>query len=132
MPSPPVRAMASARNSLSKNELLPVYERRSQHDGDISGSVTSFASTIGNNASAAVLAYCLSSISMTLVNKYVVSGASWNLSFVYLAMQVCFVSFSIRHLLHKMNPNLTSPSLAPWRYWPARRQDSFRTSPYLT
>jgi GDP-mannose transporter len=82
--------MASARNSLSKNELLPVYERRSQHDGDISGSVTSFASTIGNNASAAVLAYCLSSISMTLVNKYVVSGASWNLSFLYLAMQVCF------------------------------------------
>jgi hypothetical protein len=27
---------------------------------------------------------------MTLVNKYVVSGASWNLSFLYLAMQVGF------------------------------------------
>ncbi|GIC86430.1 GDP-mannose transporter into the lumen of the Golgi [Aspergillus udagawae] len=79
--------MASARNGVSKDEFLPVYERRSQRDGDISGSVKSFASTIGNSASAAVLAYCLSSISMTLVNKYVVSGASWNLSFLYLAMQ---------------------------------------------
>ncbi|KAL4772326.1 GDP-mannose transporter 2 [Aspergillus nidulans var. acristatus] len=79
--------MASTRNGVSKDELLPTYEPRLQRDGDTSGSVTSFASKIGNNAAAAVLAYCLSSISMTLVNKYVVSGASWNLSFLYLAIQ---------------------------------------------
>lgn len=46
--------------------------------------------TIDNNAPASVLAYCMSSISMTVVNKYVVSGESWNLTFFYLAAQVCF------------------------------------------
>ena len=35
-----------------------------------------------------ILAYCLSSISMTVVNKYVVSGSDWNLNFFYLAVQV--------------------------------------------
>ena len=35
-----------------------------------------------------ILAYCLSSISMTVVNKYVVSGDFWNLNFFYLAVQV--------------------------------------------
>jgi GDP-mannose transporter len=87
--------MASTRNGVSKDELLPTYEPRLQRDGDTSGSVTSFASKIGNNAAAAVLAYCLSSISMTLVNKYVVSGASWNLSFLYLAIQVCALIYFI-------------------------------------
>lgn len=78
-------------NGISKEELLPTYERRQpQRDGDISEKGANFASKIGNNPSAAVLAYCLSSISMTLVNKYVVSGSSWNLSFLYLAVQVSF------------------------------------------
>lgn len=45
--------------------------------------------TIDNNAPVSVLAYCMASISMTVVNKYVVSGASWNLTFFYLAAQVC-------------------------------------------
>lgn len=44
--------------------------------------------TIDNNAPASVLAYCMASISMTVVNKYVVSGAEWNLTFFYLACQV--------------------------------------------
>jgi GDP-mannose transporter len=34
------------------------------------------------------LAYCLASISMTVTNKYCVSGANWNLNFFYLAIQV--------------------------------------------
>ncbi|KAK0711161.1 golgi GDP-mannose transporter [Lasiosphaeris hirsuta] len=34
-----------------------------------------------------ILAYCLASISMTVVNKYVVSGSEWNLMFFYLAVQ---------------------------------------------
>lgn len=46
-------------------------------------------SQLENHSAAAVLAYCFSSISMTVVNKYVVSGSSWNLNFLYLAIQVC-------------------------------------------
>lgn len=47
--------------------------------------------TIGrfeNSPPVSVLAYCLSSISMTVVNKYVVSGTEWNMNFFYLAVQV--------------------------------------------
>lgn len=43
---------------------------------------------ITNNAPLSILAYCLSSISMTLVNKYVVSGQFWNMTFFYLTVQV--------------------------------------------
>lgn len=41
-----------------------------------------------NSPGLAILAYCLASISMTIVNKYVVSGTEWNLYFFYLAVQV--------------------------------------------
>lgn len=41
-----------------------------------------------DNGPVSVVAYCVSSISMTVVNKYVVSGSSWNLTFLYLAIQV--------------------------------------------
>jgi len=41
-----------------------------------------------NSPIISVLAYCLASISMTVVNKYVVSGSEWNLNFLYLAIQV--------------------------------------------
>lgn len=44
---------------------------------------------IENNPGVSVIAYCLASISMTVVNKYVVSGNQWNLTFLYLAIQVC-------------------------------------------
>lgn len=50
--------------------------------------VTQSLSKMDNNGPLSVLAYCLSSISMTVVNKYVVSGDSWNLTFLYLAAQV--------------------------------------------
>lgn len=43
---------------------------------------------ITNSPPISILAYCLASISMTVVNKFVVSGASWNLTFFYLAAQV--------------------------------------------
>lgn len=46
-------------------------------------------SRLDNNPPLSVVAYCLSSISMTVVNKYVVSGTFWNLNFFYLAVQVC-------------------------------------------
>lgn len=51
--------------------------------------VASLVSSIEGSGGASVVAYCLSSISMTLVNKYVVSGNSWNLHLLYLAIQVC-------------------------------------------
>ncbi len=43
---------------------------------------------LDHSPGASILAYCLASISMTVVNKYVVSGSSWNLNFFYLAIQV--------------------------------------------
>lgn len=49
-----------------------------------------FTSKIENSGPFSILSYCLSSISMTVVNKYVVSGSSWNLTFFYLACQVGF------------------------------------------
>lgn len=50
-----------------------------------------FYAKIDNSPPASIISYCLSSISMTVVNKYVVSGTSWNLNFFYLAVQVrCF------------------------------------------
>ncbi|KOS21463.1 GDP-mannose transporter [Escovopsis weberi] len=53
--------------------------------------------SIDNSPGASILGYCLASISMTVVNKYVVSGSSWNLNFLYLAIQsiVCVVAIMI-------------------------------------
>ncbi|KAH7141462.1 UAA transporter family-domain-containing protein [Dactylonectria estremocensis] len=53
-------------------------------------------SEVVDNAPVSVLAYCFSSISMTVVNKYVVSGSYWNLTFLYLAIQavVCIIAIS--------------------------------------
>lgn len=50
-----------------------------------------------NSASASILGYCLASISMTVVNKYVVSGDGWNLMFLYLAIQtiVCLLAILV-------------------------------------
>ncbi|KAG5947089.1 GDP-mannose transporter [Claviceps sorghi] len=44
-------------------------------------------SSLDNNRGASVLAYCLSSMSMTIVNKYVISGSNWNMNLLYLAVQ---------------------------------------------
>ncbi|EGW35168.1 GDP-mannose transporter into the lumen of the Golgi [Spathaspora passalidarum NRRL Y-27907] len=45
---------------------------------------------ISNSGPISILAYCLSSILMTVTNKYVLSGFSFNLNFFLLAVQ-CFV-----------------------------------------
>ena len=58
-----------------------------------------FYAKIDNSPPASIMAYCLSSISMTVVNKYVVSGTFWNLNFFYLAIQV-------RFLLPRFRPQL--------------------------
>ena len=53
-----------------------------------SSNYSSTLSSLEHSAGLSILAYCLSSISMTIVNKYVVSGVSWNLNFLYVAAQV--------------------------------------------
>ncbi|KAI0603253.1 UDP-galactose transporter [Biscogniauxia sp. FL1348] len=73
-----------------KDSFIPPRPSRvsSQHQ------LSSRISKIENNPTVSILAYCLSSISMTVVNKYVVSGSEWNLNFFYLAVQsiVCIVT----------------------------------------
>lgn len=54
--------------------------------------LTQSFSRLDNSPLLSVLAYCVSSISMTVVNKYVVSGQGWNLNFLYLAVQVRNIS----------------------------------------
>lgn len=52
-------------------------------------------SSLSNNPALPVLAYCGSSILMTVMNKYVLSGLDFNLNFLLLMVQVCG-SFNIR------------------------------------
>ncbi|KAK4157879.1 GDP-mannose transporter [Chaetomidium leptoderma] len=50
---------------------------------------------LDHSPGASILAYCLASISMTVVNKYVVSGSQWNLNFFYLAIQSLVCTLAI-------------------------------------
>ncbi|KAF9881678.1 putative gdp-mannose transporter protein [Colletotrichum karsti] len=68
-----------------RESFLPKTPSRQQTP--VNGYRGGILSQLENNSGAAVLAYCFSSISMTVVNKYVVSGSSWNLNFLYLAIQ---------------------------------------------
>ena len=54
----------------------------------------SLATRISNSGPISIAAYCLSSILMTVTNKYVLSGFSFNLNFFLLAVQsiVCIVT----------------------------------------
>lgn len=49
------------------------------------------ASSLAGNPVLPVLAYCGSSILMTVTNKYVLSGLDFNLNFFLLCVQVCFM-----------------------------------------
>ncbi|KAI0480792.1 UDP-galactose transporter [Xylariaceae sp. FL0804] len=87
-----IRMPSPARSPYAQNEpfIPPRPSRAASHHG----SVSSQLSKIENNPGVSILAYCLSSISMTVVNKYVVSGTGWNLNFFYLAVQsiVCIIT----------------------------------------
>ncbi|KAL1867753.1 hypothetical protein VTK73DRAFT_4015 [Phialemonium thermophilum] len=76
------------------NEKEPFLGRTNSHRARQDGGVFSYLSKLNNSPGASILAYCLSSISMTVVNKFVVSGSYWNLNFFYLAVQsiVCILS----------------------------------------
>lgn len=60
----------------------PVLGKRT--DSNIHG-----ASSITNSPIISILAYCAASISMTIINKFCVSGKDFNLNFFFLAVQVC-------------------------------------------
>jgi len=55
---------------------------------------SNYGSSIVNSGPVSILSYCLSSILMTVTNKYVLSGFSFNLNFFLLAVQsiVCIVT----------------------------------------
>jgi GDP-mannose transporter len=62
-----------------------------------SGSRSSSGASITENPIAAILAYCGSSILMTVTNKYVLSGVDFNLNFFLLCVQsvVCVAAISM-------------------------------------
>ncbi|PNY26773.1 GDP-mannose transporter [Tolypocladium capitatum] len=78
--------LPDVRLSDDKERFIPKVSSR-RASAAVPETVATFVSTIEGSGSASVVAYCLSSISMTLVNKYVVSGNSWNLHLFYLAIQ---------------------------------------------
>jgi GDP-mannose transporter len=51
--------------------------------------------SMSNNPALPVLAYCGSSIMMTVMNKYVLSGLDFNLNFLLLCIQVCYYGNAI-------------------------------------
>ncbi|KAK4188684.1 putative GDP-mannose transporter [Podospora australis] len=57
--------------------------------------VNAFIDKIDHSPGASIIAYCMASISMTVVNKYVVSGSYWNLNFFYLAVQSAVCTLAI-------------------------------------
>lgn len=83
MPEVPLNDMSG-----KKSPLSPFPSRRA------SSQVVPPLSQITNSPPISILAYCLSSISMTVINKYCVSGKDWNLNFFYLCIQsvVCIVA----------------------------------------
>ncbi|EJP67453.1 GDP-mannose transporter [Beauveria bassiana ARSEF 2860] len=63
----------------------------------ISPSPRPASASLISNSNASILAYCVASISMTAVNKYIFSGGSWNLTFFCLTVQsvVCLAAVLI-------------------------------------
>ncbi|KAL2164516.1 hypothetical protein VTH06DRAFT_3732 [Thermothelomyces fergusii] len=75
-------------------EKDPFLGRRSPPRGR-EPAFSAFLDKLNHSPGASILAYCLSSISMTVVNKYVVSGSEWNLNFFYLAIQSLVCTLAI-------------------------------------
>lgn len=75
------------RSDSFQEEKDPFLARTPSHRASAPGLHDKFAK-VQNNPSVSIMAYCLSSISMTVVNKYCVSGKNWNLNLFYLAVQV--------------------------------------------
>lgn len=76
------------RGSTDKDPFLARRSSQQPTRPQAAGPFGGYFDKIDHSPGASILAYCLSSISMTVVNKYVVSGSEWNLNFFYLAVQV--------------------------------------------
>ncbi|KAJ5290769.1 GDP-mannose transporter [Penicillium angulare] len=110
-----MRRMAEPESDEREN-FLPKPASNNWAHGD--GGSDSMFSQLENNPGAAVLAYCFSSISMTVVNKYVVSGSSWNLNFLYLAIQAVICTAAILVLRQMgMIPNLAALESRKAKKW---------------
>jgi len=72
--------------------MAPAGGRSSPRLAKQAGSSLYVPSLITNNPAISILAYCAASISMTVINKFCVSGRDFNLNFFFLAVQVCLVS----------------------------------------
>jgi hypothetical protein len=70
-------------------------------------------SQITHNPAVPIMAYGLASISMTVTNKYCVSGPEWNMNFFLLALQVSlpFVSGSQLTIVTVRNLHINHPRL---------------------
>lgn len=95
--------------------------RSSSHKG---GAIPLPVSQITNSPPISIAAYCLASISMTVINKYCVSNPQWNMSFFFLAFQVCtYIPCEYHELLLIHH----SPSFVSLPFKAARWEASLRT-----
>ncbi|KAI5964903.1 VRG4 [Candida pseudojiufengensis] len=87
--------------------------------GNTPASSHSLANSISNSGPISIVAYCLSSILMTITNKYVVSGFNFNLNFLLLAIQsiVCIITIG------------TLKSLGIINYRPFNKDEAKKWSP---
>ncbi|CAG7563734.1 unnamed protein product [Fusarium equiseti] len=83
-------------DNYDKNEK-PSFQPRSPPPMAYGSSPISGLEQLEKSPPLSIVAYCLSSISMTVVNKYVVSGSFWNLNFFYLTVQaiVCIGTITL-------------------------------------
>ncbi|KAI5958047.1 VRG4 [Candida theae] len=81
-------------NNNNNNNIATTSSSSDMEKGNTPGTGHSLASSITNSGPISILAYCLSSILMTVTNKFVVSGFNFNLNFLLLAVQsvVCIVT----------------------------------------
>lgn len=103
--------VANGRNGGAHKQPFPSFTPAQAKTDALKGLGPSMAS-LESSRGASVFAYCLSSMSMTIVNKYVVSGSNWNMNLLYLAVQVClyFIAYlkavanHVYRVVHRWDP----------------------------
>lgn len=83
-----VLRMPERNDSFGVEEKEPFLARSLSHKITAAPVLSEKMVRLQNSPGLSIMAYCLSSISMTVVNKYCVSGKDWNLNLFYLAIQV--------------------------------------------
>ncbi|MDC6271522.1 GDP-mannose transporter [Acetobacter pasteurianus] len=80
----------------NNNSSIPTYNNMEKSSSPQLGNSHTFANSIVNSGPISIIAYCFSSILMTITNKYVVSGLNFNLNFFLLAVQsfVCVATIA--------------------------------------